>query len=456
MESTSNTLTISLCFCFCFIIIQANVVLASSNNSNNPFPKEAHPTKSGYLPVSTTSSSAIFYAFYEAQNSTISLSQTPLLIWLQGGLGTSSMIGNLYEVGPWLITQSLTLQPNSASWNRIFGLLFLDNPIGTGFSVASSPNEIPTDQKGVAKHLFASITRFLQLDPVFKHRPIYLIGNSYGGKYVTSLGYYILKENARRLSGSQRVNLVGVVIGDGATEPVTQVATSADSGYYVGLINEKQKRELEKLQWEAVRLERIGNWKEATDAVQIVWSKFQDMAGLHSLFDYTMRKDSYPFYDDWINQFMNKAEVKKALGVNESQVFNVHNDVVHAALSEDLAKSVKHMVEHLLRSGIQVLLYQGQYDLVGGPVQVEAWVKTLKWEGIEEYLNAERKIWKVNGELAGYVQQWKSLTNVVVLGGGHLLPADQPLNAQTMIQDWVLQRGIFGNSPSFSYISMWN
>ncbi|MED6207318.1 hypothetical protein PIB30_034640 [Stylosanthes scabra] len=341
--------------------MDANVVLASSNSSKNPFPKEAHPTRSGYLPVSTTSSCATFYAFYEAQNSTISLSQTPLLIWLQGGQGTSSMVGNIYEVGPWLITESITLQPNPAAWNRIFGLLFLDNPIGTGFSVASSPNEIPTDQKGVAKHLFAALTR---------------------------------------LSGSQRVNLVGVVIGDGATEPVRQVATSADSGYYVGMINEKQKRELEKVQSEAVMLERIGNWSEAADAITRVSSKLQDITGLPSVFDYTMRKDSDHF-NEWINQFMNKAEVKKALGVNESQVFNVKNNVVHAAMSKDLANSVKPLVEHLLRSAIKVLLYQGQYDLAAGPVQVEAWVKTMKWEGIEDYLNAERKIWKVNGELAG-------------------------------------------------------
>ncbi|RYQ87991.1 hypothetical protein Ahy_B09g095464 isoform H [Arachis hypogaea] len=115
-------------------------------------------------------------------------------------------------------------------------------------------------------------------------------------------------------------------------------------------------------------------------------------------------------------------------------------------------KSVKFRVEGLLRSNaIRVLLYQGQYDLIAGPVQTEAWVNTMKWEGIVEYVNAERKIWKVNGELAGYVQQWKSLTNVVVLGAGHLMPADQPLNAKAMIEDWVLQKGIFGNSPSFKF-----
>ncbi|GAU43696.1 hypothetical protein TSUD_254250 [Trifolium subterraneum] len=90
------------------------------------------------------------------------------------------------------------------------------------------------------------------------------------------------------------------------------------------------------------------------------------------------------------------------------------------------------MVEKLLKEGMRVLLYQGQLDLRVGVVQVEAWVKTMKWDGIVDYVNAEREIWKVNGEVAGYVQKWKSFTNVMVLGGEHLLPTDQPLNSHSM------------------------
>nr|KYP40880.1 Serine carboxypeptidase-like 50 [Cajanus cajan] len=120
------------------------------------------------------------------------------------------------------------------------------------------------------------------------------------------------------------------------------------------------------------------------------------------------------------------------------------SDVVGAALHADVMKSVKYMVEHLVRRS-RVLLYQGEYDLRDGVVQTEVWVKTMKWEGIEEFLNAERKIWRVNGEVVGYVQKWKSLTNVVVLGAGHLLPTDQAVNSQAMIEDWVLQRGLFQN-----------
>ncbi|KAG5076237.1 hypothetical protein JHK82_054932 [Glycine max] len=410
----------------------------SASKSTHTFPKKALPTKHGHLPISPTSTSSIFYAFYEAQNSTLPLSRTPLLIWLQGGPGCSSMIGNFYELGPWRVTESLTLQRNHGAWNRIFSLLFLDSPIGTGFSVASTRQEIPTDQNHVAKHLFAAITRFVQLDPLFKHRPIYITGESYGGKYVPAIGYHILKKNAQ-LHVSQRVNLAGVAIGDGLTDPETQVVTHALNAYYVGLINEKQKNELEKAQLEAVRLAQMGNWSEATDARNNVMNMLRNMTGLATLYDYT-KKARYQDY--LVEKFLNIAKVKKALGVNESFVYELCSDVVEAALHADVMKSVKYMVEYLVRRS-KVLLYQGQNDLRAGVVQSEVWVKTMKWEGIVEFVNAERKIWKVNGELAGYVQNWKSLTNVVVLGAGHILPADQVVRSQAMIEDWVLERGLF-------------
>ncbi|XP_050895070.1 serine carboxypeptidase-like 50 [Lathyrus oleraceus] len=444
MDKDSTTLFINtLLFFLCF----------SFSHSSTSFPKQALPTKSGYLPVTSTSNSSIFYTFYEAQNSSLSLSQTPLLIWLQGGPGCSSMIANFYELGPYRVTKSLTLQPNPGSWNRIFGLLFLDNPIGTGFSVASTPQEIPTDQNGVAKHLFAAITRFIQLDPVFKHRPIYITGESYAGKYVPAIGYYILQKNAelKELKESQRVNLAGLAIGDGLTDPVTQVVTHAANAYYTGLINEKQKNEMEKAQLEAVRLVERGNWSEATDARNNVLSLLRNMTGLATLYDYSR---NVPYDDDLVEKLLNIAEVKKALGVkvDESFVYEICSDLVGDVLHDDVMKSVKFMVEKLLKeSSTRLLLYQGQRDLRDGVVQVEAWVKTMKWEGIVEFLNGEREIWKVNGDVAGYVQKWKTLTNVVVLGGGHLLPNDQPLNSQAMIEDWVLEKGLFGSVP---YVSM--
>ncbi|KAL5553416.1 hypothetical protein UlMin_040817 [Ulmus minor] len=437
MESTSVKILLIL-----FFFHHQNPVL-----STPLFPEEALPTRSGYLPINGgATSSAIFYTFYEAQKPISPLPQTPLLIWLQGGPGCSSMIGNFFELGPWRVNfhkkpdEPLALEPNPGSWNRIFGLLFLDNPIGTGFSIAAKPEEIPGDQNKVAQHLFAAITAFIKLDPSFKARPVYITGESYAGKYVPAIGYYILKKNAQ-LPNSGRVNLAGVVIGNGMTDPVIQVTTHAKNAFFFGLINERQKGQVEKLQMEAKMLTEAGKWREATKTRAKALNSLQNMTGLATLYDITKKA---PYKTNMVTELLQTEEAKKALGVNGSMVFKECSEAVGDVLHEDLMKSVKFMVEFLVKKS-KVLLYYGLYDLRCGVVSSEAWIKTMKWEGIERFLCAERKVWKVNGEVAGYVQKWGSLSNVVVLGAGHMVPADQPLSSQVMIEDWVLNKGLFEN-----------
>ncbi|KAL3510596.1 hypothetical protein ACH5RR_029997 [Cinchona calisaya] len=403
-------------------------------------PKEALPTKSGYLNVNSTTGSALFYTFYEAQEPTTSLSQTPLLIWLQGGPGCSSMLGNFYELGPWRVSSNVSVEPNPGAWNRIFGLLFIDNPIGTGFSIAASLQEIPRNQHDVAKHLFIVIKKFIKLDGLFKTRPIYVTGESYAGKYVPALGYYLLKKNAK-LPVSERVNLGGIAIGNGLTDPITQVATHALNAYYSGLVNDKQKKILENLQKEVIKLTEIGNWTEAADARGTVVETLQDMTGLATLYDF---RRLVPYQDYLVAEFLTSSEVKKALGAKENIEFEECSDVVGEALREDIMKSVRYMVDYLVKN-TKVLLYQGQCDLRDGVVSTEAWVKKLNWERIGEFLEAERKIWRVNETLAGSVQKFGSLSHVVVLNAGHPVPTDQPVNSQAMIEDWVLDKGLFAN-----------
>ncbi|KAL3655194.1 hypothetical protein CASFOL_000980 [Castilleja foliolosa] len=400
------------------------------------YPKEALPTKSGYLNVNPTTASSIFYTFYEAQNpSNTSISQTPILIWLQGGPGCSSMLANFYELGPWLVNpDNLTLEPNPGSWNNIFGLLFLDNPIGSGFSIAASIQEIPRNQYDVAKHLIIAIKKFVALDSSFSTRPLYITGESYAGKYLPALGYYILKKKSI-------FNLAGIAIGNGLTDPETQVSTHAVNAYNLGLINEKQRTHLEKLQSEAVGFVRNGQWGEATDARSRVLKTLTNMTGLATLYDF---RRLIPYQDDVVAKFLNNLEIKKTLGVNESLLFEVCSDVVGNALNDDVMKSVKYMVEFLVKK-TKVMLYQGQCDLRDGIVSTLAWVKKMEWDEIDEFLDAERKVWRVDGKLAGYVQKWKSLSHVVVSNAGHLVPTDQPVNARVMIEDWVLEKGLFGD-----------
>ncbi|GAA0159021.1 serine protease [Lithospermum erythrorhizon] len=442
----------SIMACLLFLTILLHLITTTFSSLRPPsasFPKEALPTLSGYVSINKTTGSAMFYSFYEAQEANkSSLYDTPLLIWFQGGPGCSSQLGNFFELGPWRVstssgsnkTEQVELEPNPGPWNRLFGIIFLDNPIGTGFSIASSRSEIPTNQNDLAKHLWIAFQELLSVDPSFKTRPIYLTGESYAGKYIPAFGYYALRKNSQ-LPKSKQLNIQGVAIGNGLTDPVTQIASDALTAYYIGLINKKQKTKLQNLELEAVLLAKNRKWRQATDARNNVLDTLQNMTGLPTLYDYT-RVTGYE--TPLVDKLLNNVEVKRALNANESIQFARCSDVVADVLSEDVMKSAKYMVEFLVKN-TRVLLYQGANDLRDGVVSTNAWVKTMRWEGIGEFLDAEREVWRVNNLLAGYVQKWGNLSNVVVLNAGHLVPHTQPVNTQAMIEDWVQEKGLFGN-----------
>jgi vitellogenic carboxypeptidase-like protein len=79
-----------------------------------------------------------------------------------------------------------------------------------------------------------------------------------------------------------RVNLRGVAIGNGLVDPVAQVATFADTAYFMGLVNARQRVELKALQADTEALAGAGRWGEATDARARVVSRLQEDIGIRS------------------------------------------------------------------------------------------------------------------------------------------------------------------------------
>ncbi|XP_010554424.1 PREDICTED: serine carboxypeptidase-like 50 [Tarenaya hassleriana] len=417
------------------------VTVSAASPTPPLFPDEALPTKSGYLPVKPAAGSSMFYAFYEAQTPTSPIPQTPLLVWLQGGPGCSSMIGNFYELGPWRVTTRATeLERNPGAWNRLFGLLFVDNPIGVGFSFAASKDDIPRNQRQMAEHLYAAIVEFIEQNPGFQNRPVYITGESYAGKYVPAIGYYILKE---RPDGP--VNLKGLAIGNGLTDPVPQVRTFAVNAYYMGLVNAKQREELERAQERAVELVKVGKWSEATDARNKVLRLLQNMTGLATLYNFGRR---VPYRSDLVEELLNQVEAKRAIGADESVRFEECSDDVEEAMHGDVMKSARKMVEYALER-TKVMLYQGMLDLRDGVVSTEEWMKTMAWRGMGGFTAAERHVWRDGrGGRAGYVQRWGNLCHVAVAEAGHFVPTDQGVNSREMIESWVLEKGLFGGGES--------
>lgn len=100
------------------------------------------------------------------------------------------------------------------------GLLCVDNPVGAGFSIAATTEDIPKDQYSMAGHLYYALQNFFTQNPTFQKRPFFLAGESYAGKYIPALAYYIMAESPM---GPPFPKLAGIAIGNGLTDPRIQV-----------------------------------------------------------------------------------------------------------------------------------------------------------------------------------------------------------------------------------------
>ncbi len=179
---------------------------------------------SGYIDISMsregkTDGSKLFYWFTPAQQKVAD--DLPLVIWLQGGPGSSGQLGLFYEIGPYYLNDKLELENrNIGNWNKEYNLLFLDQPIGTGYSVAGSSKSYATTQDEVAQDLYFFLKEWYKRYPAYEKSAVYITGESYGGHYIPAFANKILLEN--QASYHNYINLKGVAIGDGLTDPCSQ------------------------------------------------------------------------------------------------------------------------------------------------------------------------------------------------------------------------------------------
>ena len=99
---------------------------------------------SGFIDISPTSHT--FFWFFESRNDP---ANDPVSLWLNGGPGSDSLIGLFQELGPCNVTANLTTAVNPYSWNNVSNLLFLSQPVGTGFSYSEEEAGSFADYTGV-------------------------------------------------------------------------------------------------------------------------------------------------------------------------------------------------------------------------------------------------------------------------------------------------------------------
>ena len=129
----------------------------------------------------------MFFWFFPAE--VAEAESAPVVVWLQGGPGATSMFGLFDEHGPFWVTDDLRLMPRDYRWTLLANMLYIDNPVGTGWSFTKSDDGYARNQDQVGKNLYEALLQFYQLFPRYqKSSDLYITGESYGGKYVPALG----------------------------------------------------------------------------------------------------------------------------------------------------------------------------------------------------------------------------------------------------------------------------
>ncbi len=144
---------------------------------------------------------------------------TPVILWLNGGPGSSSVLGMLQEHGPLLIDKDGGLMDNPYAWTTVGHLLVLESPAGVGYSYCAEMERggsCANTDISTAAAAAAALIDFYAKFPELRANPFFITGESYAGVYCPTLAAQILENN--KGGGAPPINLVGMAVGDPCTD----------------------------------------------------------------------------------------------------------------------------------------------------------------------------------------------------------------------------------------------
>jgi len=198
----------------------------------------------GYLTVDKKFQDNLFFWMFESQSSP---QKDPLLIWLSGGPGCSSIAAMFEENGPFKLERkgkAIQLKKNPYSWNAKANIIYLDQPVGTGMSY-SDTETFTKNQYEVSKQFYEFLKQFYKVFPEYQKNPLFITGESYAGHMIPGIANYILDQEGK--PDSIHVNLQGLAIGNGWIDPMQQREVFPDVFYAAGLIDANKRDKAKKL-----------------------------------------------------------------------------------------------------------------------------------------------------------------------------------------------------------------
>ncbi|EED95935.1 serine carboxypeptidase, partial [Thalassiosira pseudonana CCMP1335] len=410
----------------------------------------------GHLPAEGNGSDKkLFYWLFEPSNKSSS-DEIPLILWINGGPGCSSMDGLWLENGPLRLKvegTSWKIDVNPYSWhNAPAWLLYVDQPVGTGLSFTRNGNYCKNDFEVDRDFHYFLEEFFFPNTPTgdesaewMMKRPLYFSGESHAGHYIPSMMDFILKRN----DGN------GAAIGNGWVDPYHQYA-AADAAYGYGIIGMSQRASLED--------------KERSCQSQLKSGKYDSnvcFALLDDIVDQSFGKNGHTVVSQYDSRLweqkgsarsfpLGHKDVETYLGGARSQtqiplVVN-YKEVLHAIHAEESIDAGQTYAEctdppyyalaHQDGLGPHMLFFNGINDLICNHVGNEKVLDALPWNRNNEYMMQARHAWDsennyVHGRPDGYIKQYENLSFLKVLESGHMVPMDQPSVALAMMKTLV-------------------
>ncbi|XP_027909081.1 serine carboxypeptidase-like 35 [Vigna unguiculata] len=410
----------------------------------------------GYVSLKPDKDKALFYWFFEAENDP---SQKPLVLWLTGGPGCSSVsFGATQEIGPFLVDQEKHLKLNEFSWNKVANIIFLESPIGVGFSYTNNTKDL--DELGdqvVASDNYDFLLGWFRRFPNFRTNEFYIVAESYGGHYAPQLADLIHEGNKK----GPYINLKGFMMGNAVINDITDFKgiydfalghTIISKEVYDGITGDCDLTKERQTNDCIMNLARFLKAYSDIDMFNIYSpicfrdnNKTVPKKPIVTRHDLTqdvhwniLPLSGYDFCpDDHVIEYFNRKDVQRAIHANVTNLsypYTLCSTVIEKW--NDSPTTMLPLIKKLLGIGLRIWMYSGDTD---GRVPVLSTRYSLE----EMKLNVTEgwRAWFSGGQVGGWVEEYDGgLTFASIRGAGHQAPAHKPQQALFLFSHFLSSR----------------
>ncbi|KAF3320459.1 Serine carboxypeptidase-like 19 [Carex littledalei] len=402
----------------------------------------------------------LFYYFIESEGNP---SEDPVLLWLTGGYRCSALSGLIFEIGPLKIVKvpyngSIpALEYHPYAWTKNASIIFLDSPLGAGFSYSSNPKGYEIGDTAATLQICKFLLQWVVDHPHYLAHPFYVAGDSYAGKIVPFVAQLISEgiEAGRQQLG----NLKGYLIGNPSTGEKIDLNSRVPYAHGHGIISDQ----LFELTQKSCVGEDYTNPSTVlcAEVLDVVEDLILKVSKSHILerpcilvspttkdFIQNRRflKDDYyiqlsqpeepPFYCRSYSYYLsyfwaNDNATREALGIKKGTV-NEWLRCRKLPYEIDIKSSIKYHL-NLTSKGYRALVYSGDHDLLVPFLGTQAWVRSLNFTVVDGW-----RAWHVDGQTGGFTETYSNnLTFATIKGGGHTAPEYQPKECMAMFGRWI-------------------